>query len=204
MQPAARGEKERGSCERAEKTTRIGSGRAYVREREWLKDNWSASANVRKGERDWEEEQEWKWQRQWNFQIDVQLCLLLSWQRRRRHSFTHGLWLAHTRRYMRADMHVNIFACICVHKMNFLCRYFVTLCSCICVFFSSVFASVCKMPNCSALCELLRPCVHITRTLDSDSDLSPLSVCISLSLFLPPFGLWGMTFPRNLATMCYK
>lgn len=42
MQPAAR---RKGSA-RAEKTKRIGRGNPYVREQEWHKDSWSASANV--------------------------------------------------------------------------------------------------------------------------------------------------------------
>lgn len=146
---------------------------------------------VREGEeQEWKWQREWKWEREWNFQIDVQLCLLLSWQQRRRRSFAHGLWLAHAYTHMRADMHVNIFACICVFKMNFLCLYFATLC----IFFSLSLYAKCQIA--SALCELLRPCVHIT--LDSDLDLSPLTIYLSLS-----FPIW-MTFPRNLATMCYK
>lgn len=101
----------------------------------------------------------------------------------------------HTHKYMPADMHVNIFACICVFKMNFLCLYFVTLCNCICFFsFNCLCMQNAKLQvrsvnyyglACTLLWIRLRIYPH------------SLYICLSLS------PIW-MTFPRNLATMCYK
>lgn len=116
-----------------------------MREREWLKDSWSASANASERGKGTAVEVTTGVEVRAGVELpDWCSAVFVVVMTAKETTQLCSWFMTCTHTQMRADMHVNIFACICVFKMNFLCLYFVTLCSCIC-FFS---VAVCKMPNC--------------------------------------------------------
>lgn len=91
---------------------------------------------------------------------------------------------------MRADMHVNIFACICVFKMNFLWLYFVTFCSCIC-FFLHLYLRLSPYAKCQNAARFVNYYGLACTLLWIRIRIYPHSLYISLCLFHSPIRLVG-------------